>query len=142
MLCYQKIWQKWILETLENIFQNDPLAHFHYKMRLGSKIHFILCGVPLFGKPPQNRHYLVPYFIRLIFWAYFWNHKKLNPYFIRGAKARLDRAHFESVILYLSAFGTRNWTYYFLRWPDVRCALVTDFLVCYSLVVEFLDFGP
>ena len=23
MLCYQKIWQKWTLETLENIFQNE-----------------------------------------------------------------------------------------------------------------------
>ena len=28
MLCYQKIWQKWTLETLENIFQNEGFRFF------------------------------------------------------------------------------------------------------------------
>ena len=28
MLCYQKIWQKWTLETLENTFQNEGFRIF------------------------------------------------------------------------------------------------------------------
>ena len=28
MFCYQKIWQKWTLETLENIFQNEGFRIF------------------------------------------------------------------------------------------------------------------